>query len=73
MVFISHSSKDKSFVEALVDLLEGLGLTKNNLFCSSVDGYGIPLGRDIFETISIASIGIVLGFCTQAKQHHRTQ
>ena len=26
-------------------------MTKNNLFCSSVDGYGIPLGRDIFETI----------------------
>lgn len=51
MVFISHSSKDKSFVEALVDLLESLGLTKNNLFCSSVDGYGIPLGYDIFETI----------------------
>ena len=51
MVFISHSSKDKSFVEALVDLLESLGLTKNNLFCSSVDGYGISLGRDIFETI----------------------
>ncbi len=51
MVFISHSSKDKSFVEALVDLLENLGLTKNNLFCSSVDGYGIPLGGDIFETI----------------------
>ena len=51
MVFISHSSKDKSFVEALVDLLENLGLTNNNLFCSSVDGYGIPLGGDIFETI----------------------
>ena len=51
MVFISHSSKDKLFVEALVDLLESLGLTKNNLFCSSVDGYGIPLSGDIFETI----------------------
>lgn len=51
MVFISHSSKDKSFVEALVDLLESLGLTKSNLFCSSVDGYGISLGGDIFETI----------------------
>lgn len=51
MVFISHSSKDKTFVEALVDLLESLGLTKNNLFCSSVDGYGISLSGDIFETI----------------------
>lgn len=51
MVFISHSSKDKEFVEALVDLLESIGLTKDNLFCSSVDGYGIPLSNDIFETI----------------------
>lgn len=51
MVFISHSSNDKEFVEALVDLLESIGLTKENLFCSSVDGYGIPLSNDIFETI----------------------
>ena len=51
MVFISHSSNDRPFVEALVDLLESLGLTKANLFCSSVDGYGIPLSGDIFETI----------------------
>lgn len=51
MVFISHSSNDKEFVEALVDLLESIGLTKENLFCSSVVGYGIPLSNDIFETI----------------------
>lgn len=51
MVFISHSSKDKEFVEALVDLLESIGLTKEYLCCSSVDGYGIPLSNDIFETI----------------------
>ena len=51
MVFISHSSEDKLFVEALVDLLEGIGFTEKNLFCSSVDGYGIPLNGDIFETL----------------------
>lgn len=51
MVFISHASIDKPFVEALVDLLEGIGLSKENLFCSSVDGYGIPLSQDIFETL----------------------
>lgn len=28
MVFISHSSKDKDFVEALVNLLEDIGLNK---------------------------------------------
>lgn len=51
MVFISHSSKDKSFVESLVDLLEIVGLSDKNLFCSSVDGYGIKLSGDIFSTL----------------------
>lgn len=51
MVFISHSSKDKPFVEALVTLLEDIGFDKSNLFCSSVDGYGISLSKDIFETL----------------------
>ena len=51
MVFISHSSKDKAFVEALVELLESIGFDENNLFCSSVDGYGIRLGEDIFNTL----------------------
>lgn len=51
MVFISHSSKDKEFAEALVDLLESVGLNKETLFCSSVDGYGLGLSDDIFETL----------------------
>lgn len=51
MLFISHSSKDKDFVEALVVLLEDLGFDSTNLFCSSVDGYGIGLSEDIFETL----------------------
>lgn len=48
-LFISHSSKDKSFVEALVALLEFLGFNETNLFCSSVEGYGIRLGQNIFD------------------------
>lgn len=51
MVFISHSSKDKAFVEELVELLESIGFDESNLFCSSVDGYGIELGEDIFDTL----------------------
>lgn len=51
MVFISHSSKDKNFAEALVVLLEDIGFDSSNLFCSSVDGYGIALSEDIFETL----------------------
>lgn len=51
MVFISHNSKDKEFVESLVDLLESIKLNKDTLFCSSVVGYGIELGGDIFDTL----------------------
>lgn len=51
LVFISHSSKDETFVVALVNLLEDMGFNKTNLFCSSVREYGIPLGGDIFGTI----------------------
>ena len=51
MVFISHSSKDKDFAEALVVLLEDLGMDSTNLFCSSIDGYGVGLSQDIFETL----------------------
>ena len=50
-VFISHSSKDKELVEALVNLFEDLGMTPENLFCSSVPEYGIKLGNDIFDTL----------------------
>lgn len=51
MVFISHSSKDKECACQLVNLLEFLKLGPENLFCSSVEGYGIKLGDDIFDTI----------------------
>lgn len=48
-IFISHSSLDVEFVSDLVDLLEDIGIRREQLFCSSVPGYGIPLGEDIYE------------------------
>lgn len=51
LVFISHSSKDKDFVEALVSLLESIGLDNTNLFCSSIPDYWIGLSQDIFERL----------------------
>ena len=46
-VFISHSSKDKELAEAIVELIQhGIGLPENEIFCSSVEGYGIPSGED---------------------------
>ena len=35
-VFISHSSKDKDYVVSIVELLEDIGLSQEQLFCSSV-------------------------------------
>lgn len=51
LVFISHSHEDEAFVVALVNLLEDMGFSTENLFCSSVREYGVPLSGDIFETI----------------------
>lgn len=51
LVFISHSSKDKGFVEALVSLLESLGFDNTNLFCSSIPDYWIGLSQDIIDSI----------------------
>ena len=48
-VFISHSSKDIEYVRPLVELLEDIGLTQEQLFCSSIPGYSIPLDEDIYD------------------------
>lgn len=47
-VFISHSSYDIAIVSNLVNLFEGIGLCGDQLFCSSIPGYGIPLDSDIY-------------------------
>ena len=51
-VFISHSSKDIKQVSLLVDLLADMGLTNDDLFCSSVPDYSIPLNADIYDYLS---------------------
>lgn len=48
-IFISHSSLDKDYVSDIVELLEDLGIRGNQLFCSSIPGYGIPLDEDIYD------------------------
>ncbi|WP_374252881.1 toll/interleukin-1 receptor domain-containing protein [Acinetobacter brisouii] len=50
-VFISHATKDRKIVEELIDLLETIGINSTQIFCSSFEGYGIPLGEDFLATI----------------------
>jgi hypothetical protein len=46
-VFISHATEDKPLAEALGELIElGLGLSHDQIFCSSLAGQGIPSGTD---------------------------
>jgi len=49
-VFISHSVKDKELANAMVDLLQtGIGINTNDIFCSSVEGLGIPGGANFIK------------------------
>ena len=50
-VFISHATKDKEIVEEIIDLLETIGINSTQIFCSSFEGYGIPLGNNFLDTI----------------------
>ena len=52
MLFISHSSADEAIASSLVTMLRTLGFNKRNLFCSSVPGYDIPEGEDIYDTLA---------------------
>jgi hypothetical protein len=48
-IFISHSSDDVKYVQAICELLEVVGLGKEDIFCSSIPGYGIPVGNNIYD------------------------
>lgn len=51
-IFISHATADKPIVEKFVTLLEQIGVKQDQLFCSSVAGYGIPQGSgDLYDFI----------------------
>ena len=49
-LFISHSSLDIEYVEPFVRLLSDVGFVGTDyLFCSSVSGYNIPMGKKIYD------------------------
>lgn len=50
-IFISHSSKDENFVVKLAQLFELLGVSRNNIFCSSIEGQGVKHGKKIEESV----------------------
>lgn len=50
-IFISHSHLDKSYALEVIKLLKAMDITDEKIFCSSVDGYGVPLGENFLSEI----------------------
>lgn len=51
-IFLSHAAKDKVLADYLVDLLQtGTNISHDDIFCSSLEGLGIPPGKDFIEWI----------------------
>lgn len=48
-IFISHSSQNSNYGNALVDLLTGIGIKSNDIIFTSNTAYGIPIGQNIFD------------------------
>jgi hypothetical protein len=48
-IFISHSSKNLAYGQAIVDLLVAVGVSSDQIIFTSNDAFGIPTGQSIFN------------------------
>lgn len=48
-IFISHATKDKEYISAIVNLLESLGFREDEIICSSIPPYCIPLDNNVYD------------------------
>ena len=67
-IFISHAVADKDLVDAFVDLLQtGANISTTDIFCSSLEGMGIPPGKNFIEFIKdkLQDPKVVIVFLTQ--------
>ena len=49
-IFISHASRDIEFVLPFIEMLDKIGFAGQGLiFCSSISGYDIPMGENIYD------------------------
>jgi hypothetical protein len=50
-LFISHSSNDKKLVDKIINLCTSIGITPDDIFCSSFEGQGVKNGKRINSEI----------------------
>lgn len=68
-IFITHSSKDNIFVEALTDLIRAaLNISAEKIRCSSVPGYRLPTGADTDEQLrrEVYDAKVLIGVMTKS-------
>lgn len=51
-IFISHATQDKNYVDAIITLLESLGFREDDIICSSIPPYCIPLGENVYNWLA---------------------
>lgn len=51
-LFISHNTADKDYAEAFIGLLESLGLYQDEIICSSVPPYCVPLDDKVYDWLA---------------------
>ncbi len=59
-VFISHSSDNSEIAEQLTSLLRNIGISNDQIFCSSVLGQGVNNGEKLNDIIH----AVIYGFLT---------
>ncbi len=59
-IFISHSIKDKVVVGKTIRILEEIGIKSSQIYCSSYEGYGTPLGENYLDVLKNELQGDVL-------------
>lgn len=71
LVLISHSGKDANFAEAVTSLLRsGVGLLADQIRCSSVNGYRLPVGVHTEDQLrdEVNAANVVVGLITPNSQ-----
>lgn len=67
-VFISHSSDNSEIAEQLTNLLRNIGISGDQIFCSSVLGQGVDNGEKLNDTIhnSLKSAKVIIYILSDA-------
>jgi hypothetical protein len=74
-IFISHSSKDKEVMEKFTDyiLQLGIGLSHEDIFCTSIEEMGIRNGEDIRQHIKDNVQGADFSFLMLSKNYKKSE